>query len=96
MAGRLAQRRPQQRPQPGPEPVEPRRRFHDLLAEAFGKPAPSRLVLAKYHGPEPELVRVQARRVDVKGAACLSFVYRYRTRDVTLNLPVPQALQRVD
>jgi hypothetical protein len=34
--------------------------------------------------------------VQIKGDACLSFVFRYQTRDVTTNLPVAQALQRVD
>ena len=54
------------------------------------------LVLAKYRGPESDLVRIQARRVTIQGVACLSLVHRYRTRDVTMNLPMPQALQRVD
>ena len=75
---------------------EPRRRFLVLLADAIGQPAPMSLVLAKYHGAEADLVRVQARAVGIKGEACLSFVYRYRTRDVTTNLPVPQALLLID
>jgi len=74
---------------------ETRRRFLDLVAAALGQAA-ARLVLAKYQGPEPDLLRVQARPVAIKGVPSLSFVYRYRTRDDILNLPVPQALQRID
>jgi hypothetical protein len=75
---------------------ESRRQFLDLLTQASGKAAPMTLVLSKYQGDEPELLRVQARPVVIRGAICLSFVYRYRSRDVTANLPLPQALQRVD
>ena len=75
---------------------ESRRQFLDLLTQASGKAAPMSLVLSKYQGDEPELLRVQARPVVIRGAICLSFVYRYRSRDVTANLPLPQALQRVD
>ncbi len=73
-----------------------RGRFLELLTEAAAGAAPVKLVLSKYHGAEAELLRVQVRAVEIKGTACLSFVHRYRTRDVTTNLPLPQALQRVD
>ena len=75
---------------------EPRRRFLDLLTQASGTAAPMTLVLSKYLGDEHELLRVQARPVVIRGETCLSFVYRYRSRDVTTNLPLPQALRRVD
>jgi len=75
---------------------EPRRRFQDLLAQASREAAPLRLVLSKYQGAEPDLQRVQARPIVVRGEQCLSFVHRYRSRDVTENLPLPQALQRVE
>jgi len=55
-----------------------------------------RLVLAKHVGGTPELVRVQARPLEVKGETRISFLYRYRTRDVTVNLPLDQALERID
>ena len=74
---------------------EARGRFLDLAAAALGQAA-ARLVLSKYRGPETDLLRVQARPVAIKGVPNLSFVYRYRARDVILNLPVPQALQRID
>jgi hypothetical protein len=75
---------------------DPRRRFLDLLAQAVHAGAPLKLVLSKYHGEEADLQRVQARSLVIRGEACLSFVYRYRSRDLTANLPLPQALQRVD
>ncbi|MET1079116.1 MAG: SAM-dependent methyltransferase [Pseudomonas sp.] len=54
-----------------------------------------KLVLSKYRGDEPELQRVVARLVSVKAQPCLSFVYSYKTRDITKNLPLDQALARV-
>jgi hypothetical protein len=51
--------------------------------------------MAKHVGPTTDLVRVQARSLALRGETRVSFVYRYRTRDVTMNLPVQQALQRV-
>jgi hypothetical protein len=75
---------------------EPRRRFLDLLTQASSKAVPMTLVLSKYQGDEHELLRVQARPVVIRGERCFSFVYRYRSRDVTANLPLPQALHRVD
>ena len=73
-----------------------RRQFLDLLAQASRDATLSSLVLSKYEGDEPELLRVQARPVVIRGEPCLSFVYRYRSRDTTVNLAQPQALQRVD
>ena len=54
-----------------------------------------KLVLAKYHGPEPDLLRVIARRLTVRGEPCLSFVYRYKTRDITKNVAVAEAIAAI-
>jgi hypothetical protein len=51
-----------------------------------------KLVLSKYRGTEVDLVRVVARLVSVKEQPCLSFVYSYKTRDITKNLPLNEAL----
>jgi hypothetical protein len=67
-----------------------------LLADGLRQRRPCRLVLAKYQGADPDLVRVEARLVEIKGEARLSVVHRYRTRDVTSNLAPPQALQQVE
>ncbi len=77
-------------------PDEPRRRFKDLLAQSLQADPSLNLVLSKYRGTEPDLQRVQARPLVIRGDRCLSFVYRYRSRDVTVNLPAAQALQRVE
>lgn len=76
--------------------IEERSRFLALLGEALHRRQPLRLVLAKYQGSEPDLFRVQARPIDIKGQTHLSFVYRHHRRDVTSNLAIPQAVQRVE
>ncbi len=45
------------------------------------------LVLSKPHGAEADLVNVHVRRIVLRGQDELSFVYRYKTRDVTKNFP---------
>lgn len=66
--------------------------FLALLSKSIELDTFVKLVLAKYHGPEPELLRVIARRLTVRGEPCLSFVYRYKTKDVTKNVPVAEAI----
>ena len=73
-----------------------RRRFRDLLSRSLEAGTPLKLVLSRYQGKEPDLQRVQARSLVIRGERCLSFVYRYRSRDITENLPSSQALRRVD
>lgn len=54
-----------------------------------------KLVLSKYRGEEVDLQRVVARLVSVKEQPCLCFVYSYKTRDITKNLPLGEALQLI-
>ena len=54
-----------------------------------------KLVLSKYRGEEVDLQRVVARLVSVKEQPCLCFVYSYKTRDITKNLPLREALQLI-
>ncbi|MDD0844849.1 class I SAM-dependent methyltransferase [Pseudomonas sp. Gutcm_11s] len=54
-----------------------------------------KLLLSKYQGEEAELQRLTIRPVTVKGQACLSFVSTYKTRDLTKNLPVAEALAHI-
>ncbi len=51
-----------------------------------------KVLLSKYQGEETELQRVAIRPVTVRSQACLSFVYTYKTRDITKNFPVDEAL----
>lgn len=84
---------PSSPPQPqGDAPIE---RFLRLLGEAHAQHTLLNLVLANPHGGEPQLQRVIARPVVLKGEAQLSFVYRYQTKDITKNQPVAEALRTV-
>lgn len=66
--------------------------FFTLLDAALARRAFVRLVLGRHCGPEPELVRVTIRPIALRGAEHLSFVYRYKTRDITSNLPPDQGV----
>ncbi len=72
-----------------------REQFLALLAQSLEAGTFVRLVLAKYRGTEPDLVRVTARSVVLRGEPCLSFAYSYKTRDVTKNAAVAEALPLV-
>jgi len=77
---------------PAPSAPPQHAQFLGLLSRSLEGEAFVKLVLAKYHGPEPELQRVIARRLTVRGEQCLSFVYRYKTRDVTKNVGIAEAI----
>lgn len=63
-----------------------------LLSRALAEGRCEKLMLAGYHGDEPQLERVLARPVELRGQAHLSLVWRYQTRDITKNLPLDEAL----
>jgi hypothetical protein len=68
-------------------------KFFKRLADSLDEHSFVKLVLAKYRGPEPDLLRATLRRIQVRDADTLSFVYTYRTRDVTRNMPLAEGLQ---
>ncbi len=70
---------------------DPRATFLDLLGDSLAQNALVKLVLARHVGAEAQLQRVIIKPVVVKDQACLSFVYRYQTRDITKNLPLDEA-----
>ena len=78
-----------------PESEPPRDQFIERLALSLADGRFVKLLLAKHHGPEPDLQRVMVRALLLKGEPCLSFVYRHTTRDVTKNLSVDAGLQTV-
>ncbi len=78
-----------------PESEPPRDQFIERLALSLADGRFVKLLLAKHHGPEPDLQRVMARAVSLKGEPCLSFVYRHTTRDVTKNLSADAGVQAV-
>ena len=69
-----------------------RAQFLNLLETGLAQNSFIKLVLAKYVGPEAELQRVIIKQVTVKDQPCLSFVYRYKTRDITKNFPLDEAV----
>lgn len=72
-----------------------RQRFLDLLADSLASGALQRLVLSGYQGEVPDLLRVQARPVVLRGVPSLSLTWRHQTRDETHNLPASEAPARV-
>lgn len=75
---------------------DPRERFVALLRNSLDEDRCVKLILARYRGADPGLERVIARPLVLRGERCLSFVYRYKTRDVTRNLPLREGLAAVD
>lgn len=72
-----------------------RAQFLNLLETALTQNAFIKLVLAKYVGPEAELQRIIIKQVTVKDQPCLSFVYRYKTRDITKNFPLEEGVANI-
>lgn len=79
--------------QPAPDT---RAQFLALLATSLHQHTFIKLVLARHVGNEVDLQRVTAKPLKVKGQASLSFVYRYKTRDITRNLALDEALGLID
>ncbi|MBF7729333.1 class I SAM-dependent methyltransferase [Pseudomonas sp. N040] len=72
-----------------------RQQFLAQLETCIAQNTLVKLVLSKYRGAEVDLQRVVARLVTVKGKPCVSFVHRYKTRDITSNLPPAEALSSI-
>jgi hypothetical protein len=70
-------------------------RFMGLLSRALTEGRCEKLMLASYHGEAPQLERVLARPIELRGQPHLSLVWRYKTRDITKNLPLDEALVTV-
>ena len=69
--------------------------FIELLQTSLEQNGFIKLVLAKYVGEEADLQRVIIKPVTVKAQPCLSFVYRYKTRDITKNLPLSEGVASI-
>ena len=72
-----------------------RAQFLALLAESLQQQSFVKLVLARHVGTEADLQRITAKPLTVKGQASLSFTLRYKTRDITRNLPLDDALVQI-
>ncbi len=55
----------------------------------------TKLKLGGYHGAEVDLKSVEARKVTLKAGERMSFVFRYKTRDITKNLIIDEAMSLV-
>jgi SAM-dependent methyltransferase len=72
-----------------------RERFLALLRESFEHATLIKLILAKPGGAQAQWQQVAVRRIELRGQAHWSFVYRHATKDVTKNLPLEEGLQRI-
>ncbi|WP_053146391.1 SAM-dependent methyltransferase [Pseudomonas sp. Pf153] len=66
--------------------------FIALLQASLEQNAFIKLVLARYVGDEADLQRLIIKQLTVKDQPCLSFVYRYKTRDITKNFPLDEGV----
>ncbi|MFO1339581.1 MAG: SAM-dependent methyltransferase [Burkholderiaceae bacterium] len=73
-----------------------RARFTEAWQASLADGRFERLVLAKPRPAGAEVQRVSVRRIDLRGQACLQLVQQQRTRELTENLPVAEALARLD
>jgi SAM-dependent methyltransferase len=79
---------------PSTQPVpDHRAQFLSLLDTSLSQNSFIKLVLAKYVGAEPELQRVIIKLMTIKELPHLSFVYRYKTRDITKNFPLEEGVE---
>ena len=69
--------------------------FIELLHISLEQNAFIKLVLAKYVGDEADLQRLIIKQLTVKDQPCLSFVYRYKTRDITKNFPLAEGVETI-
>jgi len=66
--------------------------FVAAVRGAFADGSLIRLKLGGYYGEEAELKSAEARKVSIKAGERLSFVFRYKTRDITKNLAIDEAV----
>eukprot|EP01132_Coremiostelium_polycephalum_P014648 gene14648-17766_t len=69
--------------------------FLELLSASLEQNAFIKLVLAKYVGTEPDLQKLIIKQLTVKDQPCLSFVYRYKTRDITKNFSLADGVAAI-
>jgi hypothetical protein len=69
--------------------------FFTLLCECVGKNSFIKLILGKYRGNETELRNIEIKLVSIRGQDFLSFVYRYRTKDITKNFPGKDGIENI-
>lgn len=76
-----------------PESTNAAEQFLDLAKEAANNGSLVKITLGKYRGSEPDLQRLQVRPVQLRNELQLSFVYSYKTRDITKNHRPAEAMK---
>jgi hypothetical protein len=71
------------------------KKFFGALEASLAAGTFVKLTLAKYRGPEGELRNIYVRRVRIKRGDNLSFLYRYKTKDVVKNHAVADGARLV-
>lgn len=66
--------------------------FLERLANSYKQQCWVKLVLSKYRGDEQDLQRLVIRPIMLRDKSVLSFVYQYKTRDITKNHTAEQGL----
>ena len=65
--------------------------FLEAVSASFADGSLLKLKCGGYNGPEAELKSFEARKVSIKAGERLSFVFRYKTRDITKNFSIEEA-----
>lgn len=69
--------------------------FLDAVAQALNSKQLQRLTLSQYQGDIVDLQKISMRLVEVQQQTSLSCLYHYKTKDVTQNYALDQAMQHV-
>ncbi len=72
-----------------------RHRFLEALAQGLDDGGVVRVLLSKPTAKGDDLERVTARPLLLRGERCVSLVFKHRTRDITKNEPVADAVQTI-
>lgn len=70
-------------------------KFIARLQQSLADGSFQRLTLGRPHDAEPSLEKLLARRLLLRGVEHLSMVWRHRTKDITKNLPLAEAVEEV-
>ena len=69
--------------------------FRDQLSQSITNNTFVKVSMGNYQGNEKELKNLYVRKVKIKRADMLSFTYRYKTRDIIKNFPIPEGISLV-
>lgn len=69
--------------------------FRDQLSQSITNNTFVKISMGNYQGNEKELKNLYVRKVKIKRADMLSFTYRYKTRDIIKNFPIPEGISLV-